>query len=718
MLKFKKNTDYNFHHVQEQLVQLQYKRVDLVVDRGDFAVRGGIIDIFPANQTTPIRLEFFDTLLESIRSFNVADQRSFSDLTETSIASVAEYPHILVRTTDFLEREDCLLPDFVAGEYVVHENYGVAVFKGLVHLQEHGVEGEYYELQFAGSEVVYVPIDQSRLIHAYTAGDLKPTLSSLSAKTWEGTKQKVKKAAKNIAFDLFNLYRQRTLAKGYAFGDDSELQIQMEQRFPYKETDDQLTAIQDVKKDMQHEQPMDRLICGDVGYGKTEIALRAAFKAAAEGKQVAVLAPTTILVSQHYHNFSKRYEGFGLTCAMLSRFHTPAQNRAIISGLKKGTIDVVIGTHRLLQQDIGFKDLGLLIVDEEQRFGVEHKEFMKKMFVNVDILSLSATPIPRTLYMTMSGVRDISVLSTAPEKRQPIKTICTEFSESTVRQAITDELRRNGQIYFLNNDIKALPVLQRKIHMLVPEARICIAHGKMPKHELEEVIIKFIDQKYDILLCTTIIENGIDIPNVNTIIVNNADCFGLAQLHQIRGRVGRSSVKGYAYLLYHPDKILSTDAQKRLHTLKEFTALGAGYRIALKDLEIRGAGNILGSQQSGYVQSIGFTLYCKLLEESVRELKGEKIEKEEVFTLPSREENYIPSDYMAEEELRISFYRRILEVTSLPELSAISNELKDRFGEIPKATQNLINNVTYQLNRKAGKVKKVHYHPKFKKPSS
>jgi transcription-repair coupling factor (superfamily II helicase) len=383
--------------------------------------------------------------------------------------------------------------------------------------------------------------------------------------------------------------------------------------------------------------------------------------------------------------------------------------------LRSGKVNIVIGTHRLLQKDIGFKDLGLLIIDEEQRFGVEHKEFIKKMFVGVDILSLSATPIPRTLYLTLSGIRDISILETPPEKRQPIKTILAEFDEGLVKVAIANELNRQGQVYFLNNDIKTLPLLQKKIQSILPEAKIAIAHGKMKKHTLEDKILQFIEQKYDILLCTTIIENGIDIPNVNTIIINNADCFGLAQLHQIRGRVGRSSVRGYAYLLYQPEKVLSTDAEKRLHTLKEFTALGVGYRIALKDLEIRGAGNILGPQQSGYVQSIGFTLYCKILEESVQELKGEKLPAEPSFTLPSAQENYIPADYMEEETLRVSFYRRIMEVRSLTELHLIEAEMIDRFGRIPKATQNLIHNLQAQLNRQTSKVKKVFTHPRFRK---
>lgn len=694
-----KSKQYDFKQLLNELVALGYQRVEMVVDQGELAVRGGILDIFPAGHNVPVRLEFLDKELESLRTFMITTQRSITELKTITIPPVIE-KHELVRSRDFVAAEDHLLPQINTNEHVVHENYGIALFKGLIHLEEDSVGGEYYLLQFAGSEQVYVPIEQSRLLHKYTAGDLDPKLSSLSEKTWNKTKQKVKAATKNIAFELFQLYRQRQQVKGFAFPEDTEWQLQMEELFPYQETTDQLAAINAVKQDMEQELPMDRLVCGDVGYGKTEIAIRAAFKAATAGKQVAVLAPTTILVDQHYHNFLKRFEKFGLIIRSLSRFHTQAENKRIVAQLKAGVVDIVIGTHRLLQKDIGFKNLGLLIVDEEQRFGVEHKEFIKKMFVGVDILTLSATPIPRTLYMSLSGVRDISVLQTAPQNRRPIQTICAEYTDETISKAITRELSRQGQVYLLNNDIRSLDKLKAKLLKLFPEARIGIGHGKMHKHELEQTILDFSEQKLDILLCTTIIENGIDIPNVNTIIVNNADHFGVSQLHQIRGRVGRADKQAYAYLLYKPEKVLTDEARARLHALKEFTALGAGYRIALRDLEIRGSGNILGPQQSGFVQSIGFTLYCKLLEESLAELKGETIEKEQVFTLPSGQENFIPQEYMEEEALRVSFYQRIMEVQSTAELHELEQEMRDRFGVIPKATQNLITNIRYQLQAK------------------
>jgi transcription-repair coupling factor (superfamily II helicase) len=444
--------------------------------------------------------------------------------------------------------------------------------------------------------------------------------------------------------------------------------------------------------------PMDRLICGDVGFGKTEIALRAAFKMAMAGRQVAVLAPTTILVSQHYHNFQTRFKKYALDIQMLSRFHTPAENRNIIKKLKSGQTNIVIGTHRLLQKDVAFQNLGLLVVDEEQRFGVEHKEFIKKLTVNVDILTLSATPIPRTLYLSLSGMRDISLLRTPPKHRRPIKTILAEYAPEKLKVALDRELERGGQIFVLNNDIKSLPYWQAKIKEQVPAARVVLSHGKMPKHKLEQAVLDFVERRVDVLLCTTIIENGIDIPGANTIIVLNADHFGLAQLHQIRGRVGRSAQQAYAYLFYSAAAILNPEAEARLHALKEFTMLGAGYRLAMRDLEIRGSGNILGTQQSGFVQNVGFTLYNKMLEDSVREVRGEKIEEEQIFRLPAKQENYLPQDYMEEEVLRIAFYRRIMDSKTVQDIENIEQELRDRFGRLPQPSLNLLRAIREQLN--------------------
>ncbi|MDR1997153.1 MAG: transcription-repair coupling factor [Candidatus Margulisbacteria bacterium] len=698
-MKLELRQEYNFSEIIAEFTRLGYRRVELVVDRGELAVRGGIVDIFPQGHTTPVRLEFFDRTLDSIRSFNILDQRSLTKLDFVEIQPYQPRPGTLVRDTDFQETEDYLLPDFQPGDYIVHENYGIAIFGGLTYLQERSVAGEYYELQFAGTEKVYVPLGQSRLMHRYSASDLKPELTVLSAKNngWEKTKQKARSAAKNIALELFNLYRLRKLTRGWPCPEDTEEQLAVEADFPYEATPDQLKAIAAVKQDMEAASPMDRLVCGDVGFGKTEIALRAAFKMAMAGKQAAMLAPTTILVSQHYYNFKERFKKYALNIQMLSRFHTPAENRRIIKDLKAGRTDIVIGTHRLLQQDIGFKDLGLLIVDEEQRFGVEHKEFIKKLTVNVDILMLSATPIPRTLYLSLSGMRDISILRTPPKARRAIKTMLAEYSDADLQQAVARELERSGQIFILNNDIKTLPYWQRKLKTLAPGARTVVAHGKMPKAQLEKAVLSFVERRTDIMLCTTIIENGIDIPNANTIIVLNADYFGLAQLHQIRGRVGRSAVQAYACLFYSPHKILSAEAEARLHSLKEFTMLGAGYRLAMKDLELRGAGNILGAQQSGFVQNVGFTLYNKMLEEAAREVRGETVEKEKLFTLPAGQENFIPADYLEEEVLRISFYRRIMDCKSAQEVARIEQELKDRFGELPEQSINLLNSIREQL---------------------
>ncbi len=697
-LKLIINEEYSFTELISNFVKMGYQRVDLVVDHGEMSVRGGIIDIYPVNQTTPLRLEFFDNVLESIRSFNIVTQRSISGIKETLILAVQAQSHLLVREQDFDAAEDHLLADFKAGDYVVHENYGVGLFVGLLRMRTGKIEGEYYHLKYRGTEEVFVPIEQSKLLHKYSAGELHPQLSSIGDRSWQKAKTKAKSSAKNIAFDLFNLYRERALTPGHAFSEDTEEQLLMEKEFPFEETRDQLRVIDEVKRDMERSQPMDRLVCGDVGYGKTEIAIRAAFKAACSGKQVALLAPTTILVDQHYLNFKKRFEKYGLIVEMISRFHSPAENKAIIKKIAAGTVDVVIGTHRLIQKDVIFKDLGLLIIDEEQRFGVEHKEYIKKARAGVDILTLSATPIPRTLYLSLSGTRDLSVLETAPENRHPIKTILSEYDEALIKNALRLELERQGQIFFLHNNIAEIEKIAAKLKALVPELKILVAHGRMPKESLENTILSFINGEADLLLCTTIIENGIDIPRVNTIIVNEADHFGLSQLHQIRGRVGRSIIKAYAYFLYDKNKILNSDAEKRLHALKEFAALGVGYRIALRDLEIRGAGNILGSQQSGHIQTIGFTLYCKLLEESIRELKGEKIEKEQLFKLPLNQENFIPAEYMDEEQLRISFYKRIMEAGSVGELSDIEFEMKDRFGRVPAAVKNLITNIRYQIN--------------------
>lgn len=717
MIRLDLHQEYDFSVLVAELINSGYRRVELVVDRGDLAVRGGIIDIFPQGHTTPLRLEFLDNKLDTIRSFNILDQRSLTKLKFVEINPYQPVPETLVRDTDFQEADDYLLPDFQPGDYIVHENYGIAIFRGLIYLQERSVAGEYYELQFAGTEKVYVPLGQSRLMHRYSASAARPVLTSLSAKnsSWEKTKQKAKTAAKNIALELFNLYRLRKMTKGWPCLEDTEAQLKIEADFPYEETPDQTTTIEAVKRDMESAAPMDRLICGDVGFGKTEIALRAAFKMAMAGKQVAVLAPTTILVSQHYHNFLQRFQNYPLNIQMLSRFHTPSENRRIIRDLKNGKVHIVIGTHRLLQKDIGFQALGLLIIDEEQRFGVKHKEFIKRLTVDVDILTLSATPIPRTMYLSLSGMRDISILRTPPKERRAIKTILAEYSDADLRTALERELERSGQIFVLNNDIKTLPYWQKKLRELVPQAKVTVTHGKMPKDRLEKAVLDFVERQTDIMLCTTIIENGIDIPNANTIIVLKADHFGLAQLHQIRGRVGRSSVQAYTYLFYNSEKILTAEAEARLHSLKEFTMLGAGYRLAMKDLEIRGAGNILGPQQSGFVQNVGFTLYNKMLEESVREVRGEPAVPERVFTLPAKQENFIPAAYMNEEILRVSFYRRIMECQTVEDIEKITQELRDRFGDLPEQTLNLLNSIREQLTPKP-RLPKTHYikNKKFK----
>lgn len=691
-LTLQKDKLHDREQIISELASSGYERVSIVVDRGEFAVRGGIIDIYPLNQSDAIRLEFFGNLIESIRVFEISSQRSIRRLDETVITDQKSFQAMVLEDEPELLAESDI-EEIEVDDYVVHEQYGIAVFRGMRRVKTHSIEGEFYLLEYRDSEELYIPVLQSHMIHKYVGGDgVVPQLSSLSRKTWSRDTARAQKSIKNIAMDLFKVYQERMRKPGHNFQVDEELLFELEQTFPYEETADQLAAWMNTSKDMSSSYPMDRLICGDVGFGKTEVALRAAFKAVLDNKQVAILVPTTVLARQHYLNFKKRLEQFSVEVEMLSRFHTPAQNRDIIKRVKKGTTNIVIGTHRLLQKDVDFADLGLLVIDEEQRFGVEHKEKIKKMYPLVDVLMLSATPIPRTLYLSLSGARNIDIINTPPQGRKPIKTYVAEYDENVVSQAIKEELERGGQVFFLNNDIKTLPSLQHHLQRLLPDIRIGLAHGRMSKNRMEEVLVKFFDRELDLLLCTTIIENGVDIPSVNTIIINNADHFGLSQLHQIRGRVGRSLRQAYAYLFYQKNKVLTEDGRKRLHALKEYVALGAGYQIALKDLEIRGSGSILGREQSGHIISIGFTLFMKLLESELSDLKGEKT-SEKRPSFPLNQENFIPDDYLLEDELRISFYQKLFGCDNLAELKKVEQEMVDRFGKLPQATVNLIENL-------------------------
>lgn len=580
--------------------------------------------------------------------------------------------------------------DLKVGDYVVHVNHGIGVFTGIKELVIEGIKRDYLVLKYHGDDTLYVPVEQLDMVQKYIGGeDNPPKINKLGTSEWTKTKKKVKESLREVAQELVNLYAVRNSIEGHAFSKDTPWQKQFEDEFPYNETEDQLIAIQEIKRDMESKRPMDRLLCGDVGYGKTEVAMRAAFKAVMDGKQVAVLVPTTILAQQHYNNFKQRFADFPVNIDMISRFRSKEQQKKTLKELAAGNVDIIIGTHRLLQKDVKFKDLGLLIVDEEQRFGVSHKEKIKMLKKNIDVLTLTATPIPRTLHMSLIGVRDISVIETPPEERYPVQTYVLEYNDFIIRDAILREMSRGGQVFFVYNRVDTIKDMQIYLQKLVEGARILVAHGQMSEHELEQVILDFISGEADILLCTTIIETGIDMPNVNTLIVYDADKMGLSQLYQLRGRVGRSNRLAYAYFTYRKDKILSEVAEKRLKAIKEFTEFGSGFKIAMRDLEIRGAGNLLGTKQHGHMMAVGYDLYCKLLEEAVKEIKGEVTEEIET-SIDILVNAYIPDDYIKDEKIKIEVYKKIAAITSVEDKQDIEDELIDRFSDIPKPVENLI----------------------------
>ncbi|WP_446898060.1 transcription-repair coupling factor [Clostridium sp. LBM24168] len=578
------------------------------------------------------------------------------------------------------------------GDYVVHINHGIGVYKGIKQLELQGHKKDYLELTYYGDDKLYVPVEQLDMVQKYIGNEGKaPKINKLSSAEWAKTKRKVKKSIEEIADDLVKLYAVRSTIKGYRYSKDTIWQKQFEDEFPYEETPDQIATIHDIKSDMQSDKVMDRLLCGDVGYGKTEVAVRAAFKAVMDGKQVAFLVPTTILAQQHYNNFVKRFSDFPIRIDMVSRFRTASQQKKTIKALKNGDIDILIGTHRMLQKDVKFKDLGLLIIDEEQRFGVTHKEKIKKIRKNVDVLTLSATPIPRTLHMSLVGVRDISVIETPPEQRHPIQTYVVEYNDQLIRDAVLREVNRGGQIYFVYNRVENINKMAGYISKLIPEVKVAVAHGQMQEKELENVMVSFMNNECDVLLCTTIIETGMDIQNVNTMIIYDADKMGLSQLYQLRGRVGRTDKIAYCYLTYRKDKILTEVAEKRLKAIKDFTELGSGFKIALKDLEIRGAGNIMGSSQHGHMASIGYDLYCKMLEDTIKLIKGEIEEEPVETTVDLKVDAYISNDYIENEVQKIEVYKKIAAITCYEDMMDIKEELEDRFSTIPGPIYNLIN---------------------------
>ena len=579
--------------------------------------------------------------------------------------------------------------DLKSGDYVVHYHHGVGRFEGLVSRAIGGAQRDYLLLAYKGGDKLYVPTDQIDTIRQYVGGET-PTMHRLGGSDFARAKSRVHSAVQEIAQELVVLYQRRVTAKGHAFALDTPWQHEMEGAFAFAETPDQRTAIAEVKADMERETPMDRLICGDVGFGKTEVAIRAAFKAIQDGKQVAVLAPTTLLASQHGTTFKDRFAGFPIRVEVLSRFQSASEAKKIVAGLASGEVDCVIGTHRLLQDSIVFKDLGLLVVDEEQRFGVQHKESMKKMRHNVDILTLSATPIPRTLEMSLVGIRDLSLLQTPPADRQPILTFVGELDTRLAVEAIRRELLREGQVFWVHNRVQSIEERAAELRELVPEARIAIAHGQMDEGSLEQIVFDFWQGNFDVLVCTTIIESGIDMPTVNTLVVERADLLGLGQLHQLRGRVGRSGQRAYAYLFHPRDRVLSEDAYERLRAIGEATELGSGFKIAMRDLEIRGAGNILGEAQSGHIAAVGYDLYCQMVTEVVAEMKGEPIETPSELKLDIQVSAFLPNDYVPTEDLRLEAYRRLSEVTTQEQVDDVRQEWLDRFGPLPHEAETLL----------------------------
>ncbi len=577
------------------------------------------------------------------------------------------------------------------GDYVVHASHGVGVYKGIKQIDVAGHKRDYLDIVYDKGDKLYVPVDQLDLIQKYIGNEGKaPKVNKLGSAEWQKAKAKARKSINEIAQDLVKLYAMRSTVKGHKFSKDTEWQKQFEDEFPFEETPDQLTSIEEIKLDMESDKPMDRLLCGDVGYGKTEVALRAAFKAVMDGKQVAILVPTTILAEQHYKNMKNRFSDFPVKIDMVSRFRTSKQQKEILQKVKEGNLDILIGTHRLVSKDIQFKDLGLLIVDEEQRFGVKQKEKIKGIKKNVDVLTLSATPIPRTLHMSLSGVRDISVIETPPEERYPIQTYVVEQNDQLIRDAILREIGRGGQVYFVYNRVEDIERMAKYVQALVPESKVGIAHGQMAERQLENVMIDFMSKECNVLVCTTIIETGMDIQNVNTIIIYDADKMGLSQLYQLRGRVGRSNRIAYAYLLYTKDKVLTEVAEKRLKALKDFTELGSGFKIAMRDLEIRGAGNMMGSSQHGHMASIGYDLYCRMLEDTVKLIKGE-IEKEPIeATLDIKVDAFIPESYIEDEIQKIEIYKKIAAIEGLDDYNDIKEELEDRYSKIPEPVYNLM----------------------------
>lgn len=827
ILKLMVANEYNIEEIKEKLVNLGYKRYDLVEGKGTFSVRGDILDI-AIDSKKGIRIEFFGDEVDQIRYFDISSQRSIENANQIKIyplseeieeapkGSLLEYfseetiivldeenkielrannilndnklaikdlvernkkvPYVLENmydinnifskieedkkvnlesqdiiskkedviileyeeiqkieeifanetkqekekkpyiprkrvSKDFKEGERVSYADLKIGDFVVHKTVGIGQYIGVNTIKTCGITKDYIKIKYRGEDTLYIPTDSLDNIRKYIGGGEKaPKLNKLNSKEWENTKNKVKSNLREVARNLIELYATRQKVQGFAFEKDTPWQKEFEETFQYEETEDQLRCIEEVKKDMEKAKPMDRLLCGDVGYGKTEVAIRAAFKACMSGKQVAYLVPTTILANQQYEGFKERMDKFGVKVELLNRFRTKKEQDNIVKELKLGNIDVVIGTHRLLSKDIEFKDLGLLIVDEEHRFGVKDKEKIKEMKANVDVLTMTATPIPRTLHMSIVGVRDMSVIYEPPQDRKPVKTYVLEYDEEVIKEAITRELERNGQIFYLYNKVEGIEKKAERIAKLVPEAKVAYAHGQMGGQELENIMLDFIEKKTNVIVCTTILESGIDIPNANTIIVENADRLGLAQLYQIRGRVGRSNKESFAYITYRRDRLLSEIADKRLKAIKDFTEFGSGFKIALRDLEIRGAGSIIGEIQHGHMEQVGYDMYCKLLDQVMKEMQGQKVEeepKDKDIQIDINVSSYIPDEYIESSDMKINIYQDIALCRNEEEILDITDEIIDRFGTMPKEVENLLEIVRIKNMCREKKIEKI-----------
>ncbi len=629
-------------------------------------------------------------------------------ITEGSLQGGFEYPDekiVFINDTDIFGagkklgkkskkrrgKKSISFTDLKIGDYVVHENHGIGKYEGVEQLDIQGIKKDYLNIRYKDGDKLFVPIDQMHLIQKYIGADsISPKVNKLSSGEWVKTKIRAKKAVEDMAEELLELYAKREQASGFAFSEDGNWQREFEDYFPYEETEGQLRSIEEIKTNMETTKPMDRLLCGDVGYGKTEVALRAAFKAVNDSKQVAFLVPTTILAQQHFSTVEKRFANFPIKIGLLSRFRSPKQQKETLKQVKDGRLDILVGTHRLLSEDVKFKDLGLLVIDEEQRFGVKHKEKMKQLKESIDVLTLTATPIPRTLHMSLSGIRDMSVIEEPPEERYPVQTYVVEHNNQMIRDAILKEVNRGGQVYYVYNRVKSIEKVALELQALVPEVSFGIGHGQMAENALENVMVDFYNKEFDVLICTTIIETGVDMPNVNTIIIHDADKMGLSQLYQLRGRVGRSNRVGYGYFTYQKDKVLSEVAEKRLLAIKEFTEFGSGFKIAMRDLEIRGAGNLLGSQQHGQIEAIGYDLYVKFLNDAVKRLKGEEVQTVVDTIIDLKVDGYIPSRYIRDEEQKVDIYKRIASVSDVEMYRDLVDELIDRFGDLPRQTENLV----------------------------